>query len=396
MENEMTKVQRPTNPVAKLKSEVTKLKFQKLRTETNETMKKHIRTKVDDYKKPNLQASEQFDTKFRAEIWNHMVDIIDHTDDAEEKHYLLGEIMKLDIKLFKDYLEINDAGITDAQKRKSESLLEGFTFAFSLMSVSKSSEYQKNEALNKQLYITYENTLNYLNMVEFYLAPKQKKAKKVPGNQLVRTPWSLSVAIKHITLSGMSIMVSAFDTLLQQGFSNPGLTKSVVGFLLVAYMGFHPSFLLNMKMSQTTVTLLPLAARFLSWSKLFSRITDTLTAMDKYMWINAINQSVQQSIDLLERVNHHLTELILQYLHCEPDKEDEAQEHLFQEIDLIVKNMGKGANKLENFIQSQPTFTMLQDSKDEEDGWLRVEAAMDNQLEEIASTINVQRANRKN
>lgn len=352
--------------------------FSKALLETKEDIRKEMNLHKEDFTRESASASEIFDSKYRTTIWNNL---LDYQDQAPEYHKqaVLKEIIKLDLKLFRDFFKFNSKVISETQNKKSSRLIENFKSAKYYQAVAESDEYKDNQRLNFEMLEAYENVLNYFYLVEFYIAPKLKHKKKIPQMAV----WSFGMVLSSFMLKSMGCLVQACAYGVDLAFANPTLTKQLASLCLVAYLGFHPSFLLASQSSKIYTIALPFIGKFLRWCGIFTYLNDVLTMRDTTMYITATNESLKKTLEVLSELKLHVAQLTDDFLN-HPDTED-SELNFFKKMDEAMKKFGSGYGSLEDFIDKKTNIKLI--TKEDENGWNIFETEAKIELEDIKSSI---------
>lgn len=324
------------------------------------------------------RMSERFDTKYRSKIWMMMNDIYEKNVDVKKKKDILKKIVKMDLMLFHRFMKKNHESIKQNVDRKSFRLVEAFKRSTAYNDLINSDEFIINKELNLKLFGAYEYILNYFYLIEFYIAPKLKHQKNLP----FKGYWTFGLAVETVVFRTFSMLATTSTYVIDVAFSNPTLTKNLVSFGLLAYFGLHPSFLAVTQNTTMYAVMLPAVGKFLRWCGIFEYISTALTLRDTENYIQAMNKSLADTIELLSEVKLLVGTELQNYL--DQPESDESDRDFFVSMGKIMKKFGGGFESLQKFITEKTDIELLRGV--EEDGWVRVEKRSKVELEDFKST----------
>lgn len=350
-------------------------------------VKQNIRTLISrnetDFSKETTSASEAFDTNMRPFIFQELLDFYDNCDPTDSKKVMKG-IIKLDLKLYSDFIKENSGRIKQTQEKKSWKLIDSFKSSSTYKSLLDSQEFKHNQDLNENYYLLLEELLNTFYLIEFYLTPKLKHKKKTP----VKSHLSMAYVAASILNKSLGLFVQSCSYLVDTAFSNPSLTKNLVSIGLVAYLGFNPAFLLASTSAKAYTLVLPLAGKFLRWCGLFDYISDIFTYRDTTIYLGAVNESLEKTISTLEELRSLAILMLEEYLNSPESPANDEQ--FFRDIKELLDKFGAGYSSVENYLSDQSDMQMLQ--VEGEDGWVKLEKKKATELQQVTSSYQIKQS----
>ena len=322
-------------------------------------------------------VSEIFDTEYRVIIWDYLLDFYNNSTEKTCKK-VLREIIKFDIKMFKEFLEKKKTEIHQVHSKKSWKLIESFKTASAYKSLLDSEEFQTNQDLNIRLYVENETLMNYFYLIEFYIAPKLKHKKRAPCRGHV----TLSYLASSVMNKSFGMFVSTCGMLCDTLFNSKDLTRHLIQIGLVAYVGFSPSILLAGNATRLSALLLPLAGKFIRWSGMFNYLADIFATRDTLLYIRAVNDSLISTVSLIEDLRIVSGSLLDSYLSTHESSNNDDK--FFEDIKELIDKFGSGYSTLENYLEGQKELEMI--ATEGEDGWVKVEKKRTIEFEEIKSS----------
>lgn len=346
------------------------------------TVKKDLRQMMnsnhDKIGSENVSPSEVFDTKYRPELWNTVLDRYEKLS-GSQRQQALKEIVFTDVKLFRDLIKANLQTLKEAQALKSERLVASFNTQL-VKTIKASEEYKENERLNFELLDVMENTLNYFYLIEFYVFPKMKHKKYQPGKGY----WSFGLMVNSLMYKSLGLLVQGLGTFIDGSFSNATLTKNLVSIAMVAYLGFHPAMLMSLKGTHMYAVLCPLLAKFLRWSGLFSYLSNMMTIRDTLLYISAMNKSLQDTLKTLTELRELISGELVKFL--DGDDSEANEQAFFRNVHELIEKFGSSFTNLQTFVETKTALRYVE--KEDEDGWIVLEKEAKNDLEELKSSMH--------
>lgn len=358
------------------KSEITDIGC--LLSEVKVDLRKQLDARTDKLGSENVSPSEVFDSKYRPELWNTVIDRYEKLPSVD-KQKALKEIVFTDVKLFRDMLKANHQTFKEAQAQKSDRLVASFEGKLA-KTIKASDEYRENESLNFELMDQLENILNYFYLIEFYVFPNLKHKKYQP----TKGYWSFSLMVNGLMYKSLGLLIQSLGTLIEGAFSNATLTKNLLSIAMVAYVGFHPAMMVSLKGTHMYAVLCPLLAKFLRWSGLFSYLSNMMTMRDTLMYITAMNKSLQDTVKILADLRNVISSELTKFL--EGDDSEENEQAFFKNVQDLVEKFGCSFNNLQTYVENKTALGYVQ--KEDTDGWIVLEKAARNDLDNLKTSYH--------
>lgn len=348
-----------------------------------EDVKKKLRLQFEDQNdkigSENVSVSEVFDTKYRPELWNALLDEYDKVP-ASQRQKALKEVIMLDVKLFRDLIKANQKAFRDQQISRSSRLIASFDSSLST-SIASSEEFRENEDLSIELANQLENVLNYFYLIEFYIFPKLKHRKHQPEKGY----WSFGLMMNSLMYKVLGVIVQTSESVLDSTFANSTLTKNLLSIALVAYIGFHPGMMLSLKGTQMYAIFAPILAKFFKWAGLFRYLGNVLSYRDTVMYIKAMNCSLSDTVKVLSELRELVSGELVRFL--DQDDSEENEKSFFKAVEELINKFGCSFSSLEKFVENKTALHYTE--KEGEDGWVVLEKEAKNDLDELQSTYLV-------